>query len=201
MKIISKLSSIIMAGLIICGGSGCGTFEEHSLTSKLWNSQAFRSFSEPSSDPKLALFQPALPEDILVEYDAVSDRSEPARRRAYFLEANRDRILAGQKPRFVDPALSGPAVPIPLLDHATVETNPPVARVFAVTNSSGRSFLLYRASQPAQAHTLPMYEEHSGTSARIALTPFAIAGDATVVGLVLAVIGACALGESNAHFH
>jgi hypothetical protein len=84
----------------------------------------------------------------------------------------------------------------------SIETNSPARfDVFAVTNSDSGSFVLHVGNKPPQRHHLPVYEERSGAVIRVALTPIAVTGDATVVGLILAVAGAYALGESNAHFH
>ena len=69
------------------------------MTSNLWHE---RDYVVPSTDPKLALAQTS--HDVLVQYDAVSERTGEVQRRAYFLEPNLQRIAAGKKPVFVDAA-------------------------------------------------------------------------------------------------
>jgi hypothetical protein len=59
---------------LACGG--CQTVKEHSFTARLWNTQSFRSFCEPAPAPRLALFRMKTPDDVLVQYDSVSERNE-----------------------------------------------------------------------------------------------------------------------------
>jgi hypothetical protein len=72
-----------------------------------------RSFAEPASDPRLALFANPGGEDVLVLYDESSEKNDRVQRRAYFLEPNAERIAQHKKPRFVDPQAAAAMNPLP----------------------------------------------------------------------------------------
>ncbi len=173
-------------GLIL--SSGCETVQRYSLTYHLWDTEDFRKFSEPAPNPKVALFETANQSDILVQYDALSEKHSKVKRRAYYLSINQARIEAGQKPLFEEQPLTERLNPIRVFETLPPQTLPE-ALPYALVSSQGRAFTLYPARNEAHAYDLPVYPETSGTAWRVALTPFAVAGDTIMVGGVAAVVG------------
>jgi hypothetical protein len=80
--------------------------------------------------------------------------------------------------------------PIAVLPAQVAVTNlPPGPAAYAIVTKEERGFTLYRPPQPAATFDLPVYAETSGTPTRIALTPFAVAGDTVMVGVLAAGVG------------
>lgn len=134
-------------------------------------------------------------------YDALSGKHDAITRRAYFLRSNQARISARKKPLFVDLAVADGMKSIPVLEAESVVTNGSRwTNDYAVTSPGGREFKLWRHNQAPETCELPVYVESSGTVTRVALTPFAVVGDTTMVGLVAAVIAFYELAESGYSF-
>ena len=188
-KCFSKLLSLFLAALLIGMGDGCQTAKDCSLTFKLWDNDRLRSFCEPASDPNLALFDAESRGDVLVEYDSLSDKRDGIQRRAYFLGMNRAKIAARKKPRFINPKLADRRNPIPVLGTEPVGTNAPTHFTAYATTSRG-AFMFYWSGRQPEVCELPVYDDGSATFTRVALTPFAVAGDVVMVGVVAACIGA-----------
>ena len=81
--------------------SGCETARDYSVTHKVWSYEEWRHFAGPAPEPHLALFETANRNDILVQYDEMSDTSGRIRRRAYLLYPNLERIQEKRRPEFV----------------------------------------------------------------------------------------------------
>jgi hypothetical protein len=160
------------------------------LTYKLWDKDV-RSYCQPVANPELTLYEAAPSRDVLVEYNALSDRDDQIKRLAYFLEANQTRIAAGKAPHFVDPKLSRTLVVIP----NEVSTN-----TYAILGTNGWTFTLYRPGREPEICNLPTYRDDHNTAGRVALTPLAVAGDATIVGVVAAVIMGYAYAQDGASY-
>ncbi len=64
---------------------GCAAVEKHSLTYRVWDTDEWRKFSEPAPDPKLALFEATNHTDLLVQYDAFSEKRSRVERHTYCL--------------------------------------------------------------------------------------------------------------------
>ena len=170
--------------------TGCRTVEKYSLTYRVWDNEDWRKFSEPAPSPNLALFEAANHADVLVQHDAFSEKHSKIERHAYYLRPNQPRTDAGTKPELVKPSVAHGMKPIPVLPTQGALTNqPPELPAYAVVTKEGRGFTLYRPMEPVSAFDLPVYVETSGTPTRIALTPFAVAGDTVMVGVVAAVVG------------
>jgi len=178
--------------------TGCSTVEKYSLTHRLWDTDEFRKFSEPALDPNLALFKARQDHEVLVQYDARSVMNDVVKRRAYYRRLNQAHISSGKKPRFVNLLQAAGLTPIPVLKLDSANTNaPPDFAEYAVTTNEERRFALYLPTGRRETHSLPVYPETSGMAARIALTPFAVAGDTIRVAGVVAFIGLIALAESH----
>lgn len=180
---------VVAAGLVLAG-AGCSTVEDYSLTSRLWAYDQLHKFNQPAPDPKLALFEGANGVDVLVVYDALSDKHSTVRRQAYYLEESEALIDAGKKPRLVIPAEVGGLKAIPVLPARVAATNFfPESFSYAVVTREGRGFTLYRATKPEGEFELPVYPETGGTPARVALTPLAVAGDTVIVAVGVGIVG------------
>ena len=170
--------------------SGCETVEKYSLTYRVWDNDDWRKFSEPAPNPNLALFEATNHACVLVEYDAFSEQHSKVKRHAYYLHPNQASVDAGTKPELVKPSAADRMKPIPVLPAQDALTNqPPGLSAYAVVNKEGRGFTLYRPRDSESAFDLPVYVETSGTPTRVVLTPFAVAGDTVMVGVVSAVVG------------
>jgi len=66
-----------------------------------------------------------------------------------------------------------------------------VAAVFVLLTgwATVEKYSLTHPPEPEATYDFPVYPETCGTPTRIALTPFAVAGDTVMVGLVSAVVG------------
>jgi hypothetical protein len=170
--------------------TGCTTVEKYSLTYRVWDYDDWRKWSEPAPNPNLALFESTNSTDVLVQYDAFSEKHSKVKRCAYYVHPNQARIDAGTKPELVKPSEADGMKPIPvLLTQGTLTNQPPKLPAYAVVTREGRGFTLYRSMGSESAFDLPVYVETSGTPTRVVLTPFALAGDTVMVGGVAAVVG------------
>ena len=180
--------------------TGCESVKECSLSYKLWTNDEMRSFAEPASDPRLALFANPGGEDVLVLYDETNEKNERVQRRAYFLEPNAERIAQHKKPRFVDPQAAAAMNPLPQTHARMGMTNAaPSQSSSAVLSENGRKFSLLRDGQADGPYALPTYQQSNGSLVRVTLSSFAAAGDTVMVGVVAAVVAliiACQSGLS-----
>jgi hypothetical protein len=180
----------LAAGCLLLLLTGCETVENYSLTYRLWDNGNLRKWSEPAPDPKLALFEATNRADVLVQYEACSEQHSTVKRRAYFLRQNEARVAAGKPPELVALSAADELKPIPVVDAQSGVANlPPEPHAYAIVNKEGRAFTLYRSLEAETTFDLPVYPETSGTPIRIVLTPFAVAGDTVMVGVVSAVVG------------
>lgn len=191
MKVISSFTMLpfVAAGLLLLG-TGCETVEKYSLTYRVWDIGDWRKFSEPAPNPNLALFEATNRADVLVQYDALSEKHSTVKRRAYYLQQNEARISAGKKPKWVNASVAEGMNPIPLLPTPADNSNlTPGLPAYAVVTKEERAFTLYRPKESEATSELPVYAETSGTPTRIVLAPFAVVGDIVMVGLVATVVG------------
>lgn len=153
------------------------------MTRNLWRET---DYVVPSPDPKLVLAQ--TPKGILVQYDAIVERTGDVSRRAYLLEPNLRRIIQDQAPDFVNPGRINPQSAIPIFSP------PPGTEarsgVYAVFSTNTQSFNVFRNGKVIGPCPLPTYKDSTETAAQVALTPLAVVGDATIVGAVLGYIWA-----------
>jgi len=193
---LSGLALILMLLL-----TGCASVREHSLTCKLWTEADFRSFNQPAPRPNLALYETTNHTEVLVQYDAVSEGSADVRRKTYLLQPDQAGIVMKQKPRFVKPSMAEGLKSIPIFPAEPAPTNVLVRPIpHAVAAPDSQNFTLYQDSRRGRSIGLPIYVEHSGTAARVALTPLAVGGDTIVVATVGAVVVVIALCWGNESF-
>jgi hypothetical protein len=180
--------------------TGCSTCEECSLTYRVWDCGDFRNFNEPAPEPKITLCEAPGRGDVLVQYDASSEKSSVVKRQAYYLWANHERILTKQKPKFIKTSNSEGLRPIPVFDATASNSLASAGTQYAVAAPDNRSFTLYQQDGTSETFDLPIYQQSYGTITRVALTPVAVVGDAAMVGGVAAFVAFYALAESGASF-
>lgn len=181
--------------------TGCETVQDYSLTCRLWDSGDLRKFSEPAPDPHLALFETTNGTDLLVQYDAISEKHSSVKRRAFLLYSNEDRLAAGKAPEWADVSATNGLRPVQVITLTNREANPPPgSQTYAIQGTEGRTLTLHL---PDGENTvdLPVYLETSGTATRIALTPLAVAGDTVMVGTVVGIVGFYLWVQSGAPTH
>lgn len=157
------------------------------LTPKLWSNTRERSFREPAPNPRLALHQSPVGGDVLVSYDELAESKTALRRRAFFLQPNLACLAAGKKPAFVKPEQATAMCPVPL-DPVGGAVAP--APVHAITEKHGHRFTLHAGAQTIGPVDLPVYQNCATEVGRVMLTPFAVAGDAAIIGAFGILIGA-----------
>jgi len=181
--------AILLTGLAL-GLTGCETVQEYSLTYRLWDNSDLKKWNEPAVNPNLALFEDTNRADVLVCYDALSEKRSAVRAQAYYLKSNQARIAAKKKPKFVVPSAAGGLKSIPVLSAAETSKNLlPRPSAYAITTAGGRGFTLYKTNTASGPFALPVYVEASCAPARVVLTPLAMAGDTVMVGVVGSVAG------------
>ena len=191
----ARCAIAFLLSLVLCG---CEAVREYSVTHKVWSNEEWRHFAGPAPEPHLTLFETANGNDILVQYDEMSDTNGRIRRRAYLLDPNRERIRKNQKPDFVKPAPANGVKPIQLQDSPMSPADAhPTPGIYAVVARGGREFTLCRAGGTEGPYELPDYLKSNRTAARVLLTPLAVAADSVMVGLVASVVGAYMLAKGQ----
>ncbi len=188
----AKIISCALAVSVLPGLTGC----ESSLTYKLWTNGEFRRYYEPASNPCLQLFHDVNQGDVLVAYDEAHETRSAIRRRAYYVNRNRLRLEAGQKPRFVNANRAAGLKPVAFVHETTSPSLLDSETVQAVVATNGQRFTL---SGDFGGHTyqLPVYQDQSGFAGRVALTPFTVTGDILIVAGMAAVVAALVWAESG----
>jgi hypothetical protein len=176
----------VIVGLLL---TGCETVEKYSLTYRLWDNEDLRKWSEPAPNPNLALFEATNHADVLIQYDAFSEKRAAVMRHSYYLHLNQARIEAGTKPALLKPSAADGLKPIPVLPGPGTLTNQALGLpAYATVTREGRAFTLVHPPEPPTTFDLPVYADTSGTPTRAALTPFAVVGDTVMVCLVSSVV-------------
>lgn len=160
--------------------SGCGT---PGLTGHLWSSE-WSEFNEPAPDPRLSVSASETAGDYLVEYDELLAQKDFPVRRAYWLLANDTRTEASRKPRFekIIPTSLGKSLPV-----ATTNVPPPT-ETYVLLKPQTRTFEVIDHGANLGRHSLPVYKSAQGLPIQIALTPFAVAADLTLIGIVIGIL-------------
>jgi hypothetical protein len=159
--------------------SGCAMTHDHSWTYKTWANEDFNKWNKPVQHPHLALFELPDRNDLVVQYDSISEQLSAIKRQTYYLRSNQERIVAGKAPRFVDRALTTGLSPVPVYEAQSFWSgNTLDSSNFAILAQSGRHFTWTTLGKEPQTFDLPVYSESTATLKRIGLTPFAVVGDA-----------------------
>jgi hypothetical protein len=175
---IATLSRLLLLTLILTSSSGCAT---HAL----WSSSGLDALNQPATDPHLALYYGKSKKDLLVVYDEFSERNESIHRRAYWLEENRRRTEERECPYFVSQRLARGLAGVPVFSAASATNRLPFDQpetLFAVVATNNVCFTLFSGSAEIDSHRLPVYDDGTGQTKRILLTPLTVTADAAIVG-------------------
>jgi hypothetical protein len=184
LRFIVKTRVLILLAVASCFcWCGCESVRDASLTARLWDGG---NYVAPAPDPKLVLSQ--TPQGILVQYDALYEHNGDLHRRAYYVETNFKRVVAGQKPVFVDPAKAGPQTVIPIFPRPAVKE--PRPELWAVC-SNYCTFTIYRQGVLLGPYDLPVFKDERETAAKVALTPLTATVDAAVAASVVGFVAGC----------
>ena len=137
-----------------------------------------REYSCPAPEPRLKLF--SVGDDVLVSYEEVKEEKGSVWRRAFLLNASTNALAQQEKPFFFDPRKEDYAQPIPLL--IPCPTNEVKLSLYAASEfANGDPFYVVRDGIKSGPFDLPVYQEKTGTAARVLLTPVTFAADAALL--------------------
>lgn len=187
----SRFTSILLTVALGLGSVGCTTDTSPFFTCRLWQNATFENFYEPASPANLEVYRSLKPQDFLVTYDESHETRDKIRRRAFYLNANLDRINQGRKPHFVSPRKAEGLTTVAVIPEAEIQS---VAKtngiVWIFISADGQRFTVQKPDGGTMEFRLPTYPAASGPALRVVLTPLAVVGDtvlvATVVGIVVA---------------
>jgi hypothetical protein len=179
-----RVGAIMLLAVFV---TSCESAREYSLTYKLWD-KGNRASCRPAPDARLGVFASESPPDVLVTYDALSEREDRISRRAYFLGANESRIATRQRPVFVEPGLATNLMAVPIVATSNAVPKTGLSAQYPVNTDSGPGFEMFRDGRSEGAHEFPIYDEGLGSATRVALTPLAVTGDTIMVGVVTGVV-------------
>ena len=150
------------------------------LTHALWTRAALDDYKEPYALTDLQLFDAK--KDFLVVYQEYSERNDKIRTRGYLLHQNEIRLAANKRPKFINAGQSKGLEPVAVFSQPFDRGTNALPAVYAVAQTNHQSFTIYSNQLPAGAYDLPTYNDGKGKYERIALTPFSVIADLTIVG-------------------
>lgn len=150
-------------------------------TDALWNKTDLDAWNEPAQNPDVHLFDARQKRDFLVVYDEYSERHDSVRPRAYFLNRNQARVAQGQKPHFVSTRCSYRWPPVQTFQTAPESSTNFAQTIYAVMVSNQQSFTIFSGAEKTE-YSLAVYNDGRSQKVRIALTPFAVTADLTIIG-------------------
>jgi hypothetical protein len=169
--------------------AGCECVQDNTLTGRLWNDDFVLNHHEPAPHPNLKAFAKADGKDVLVEYDETREKDYKIQRRAFFLLANKGKLEAGEKPRFVKLRLADNLQPVPVYQGTDAVATKTTAMWIMLSPDEKRVALFFGDAEAANLN-LPVYRGWGTKFNRVMLTPVALAGDTVVVGGLLALLAA-----------
>ena len=192
----------VFAAALLFAANGCDATRDYTLTGRLWEKEVLGHYYEPAHNPHLQLFYDQRQADILATYNEEHTKRRGIRRRAYFVSRNRGRIKAVRKPRFVNPkrALRLSAIPLTGSPAGPLPNSGPIQ---ASISADGRQFTFNRDLWSG-TFRLPVYPDQTRRlilGGRIIATPFAVAADAAVVGIIVAAVAGVIYGVSQYGLH
>lgn len=153
-------------------GSGC--------TYALWTNGNLDAYKEPALSPNLRLYESKQKNDILVVYKEYTERNNSTNARAYWLNKNDKRVENQYAPAFVRKRSANHLTPIPVF-YSVPEKADLTRGSYAVCETNQQSFELFSNGREIGSFNLPVYKDRRGCIEKIALTPFAVSADVTVV--------------------
>ena len=148
-------------------------------TSALWREGQFASFHEPATPSNLALYQSATNREVLVGFDELGERDNAIRRRYYWVNPDHAPFKNPHQPKFVPEGERMRLTPIPIVAGPIAQplTNAP----FGVC-TNGQEFTLFVGAKESGPFQLPVYDDGSGRTKQVLLTPVTVVADVTVIG-------------------
>jgi hypothetical protein len=168
MRALSTLAVAVY--VILC--TGCAT-------KTLWEEGRFVRFREPASPSNLQLFQAANTNKLLIAYDEETDEGTHQKRRAFWADLTEEPPRNPFRPDFTTAANSRQLRSLPLVQE------PAPHDLSAITTNNARAFILFKDGQQIWTQPLPVYEDRSGRTKQIALTPVTIVADITIIGGII----------------
>lgn len=183
MKRARTLPALLLA--VALSLAGCQSYDEYGLTHKLWSDPGLTDHYEPAGTAALKSFQRPPGARMLVSYDERREKDSSVRRRAFFLPDNTKALAEQRKPGFTNPTPGAGWVEVPVI----VAGEPaPAAPLYLKLAADHKSFTVVRDGVADGPYQLPTYVDQSSTAFRVAVTPFAIVADATVVAVWCGVV-------------
>ena len=179
-------SGFLLALLWLVAGCESTSSHTYGCTHALWTTSQLVDYSSPANPPALKLFHAKSKQDIVVQYDEVDEKNDAIHRRAYLLFANQQALRASKSPAYLDLSKMGELEPVRISQESPFGPESSKAEFCAVLAESGQGFSLYRQGTNAGAYDLPVYLQTHHVATRVALTPLAIVGDASIVGFFVA---------------
>ena len=180
---LNRLLSAVFMGSFLFLGSGCAT-------KTLWEEGRFVRFREPALAPNLELFQAENSNKFLITYDEETDEGTHQKRRAFWADITGDPPQNPFRPDFTSTTISRHFRPVPLVHE------PAPRNLSAIATNDSRVFILFKDGQQIWTQPLPVYEDRSGRTKQIALTPVTLVADITIIGGVILFYWLQALGGS-----
>lgn len=166
--------------------TGCQSFQDLSLTHKLWSDPSLTDHYEPAGTRAVKSFQRPPGARMLVAYDERREKDSSQRRRAFWLPDNAKALTEQRKPGFTSPTPGAGWEEIPVI----VSGEPaPAVPLYLKLSVDHKSFTVVRNGVADGPYQLPTYVDQSSTAFRVAVTPFAVAADATVVAVWCGLVG------------
>ena len=196
MKPSRVLTALLLAGALPF--AGCQTYAEYGLTHKLWSDSSLTDYYEPAGTRGLKSFQRPPSPRLLVSYDERRETDSSVRRRAFFLPDSAKTLAAKGKPGFTSPTPGAGWVEVPVI----VAGEPvPAAPLYLKLAADNKSFTIVRDGVPDGPHKLPTYVDQSSTAFRVAMTPFAVVADVTVVAVWCGIVSLYVYAGGPFHVH
>lgn len=173
--------------------SGCQTFEEHSLTGKLWSDPSLTDYYEPAGTATLKTFQQPPAHRMLVAYDERREKDSSLRRRAFFLPDSTPVLAAQRKPSFASPSPGAGWVEVPVVMAGEPA---PAVPLYVQLAADRKRFTVVRSGVADPPLQLPTYVDQGSTAFRVAMTPVAAVADVTVVAFWCGVVVAYAYASA-----
>lgn len=171
-------------------------FLESGCTYALWTNGNLEAYREPAQNPDLHVFQSERPSDFLVVYKEQSDRNDAIHTRAYWLNKNENRVEDKRAPAFARKKSVDHLPPVPVF-YSLPQMPDSTGKLYAVCDTNLDTFTLYSGNREIGSYNFPVYNDGRGRIEKIALTPFAVSADITVVGGYVAVLYAYARAGSS----
>ena len=158
-------------------------------TTALWEEDRFTHYNCPADPPNMRLLHARGATDVLVQYDELGEGDNYVRRRSYWAARNAWQTRNARKPNFADPREANGLTAIPTVTATPAATMTNWGGCYAIMSTNVNAFVFYCPGEEPAAYELPRYnDDHLQRVKQVALTPAAVAVDATIVGAAVGVV-------------